>query len=126
MKKSFKKIEEMNYYEILNVRPSASQQDIQKAYEIGKSAYHISSIAHYSLIKEEERRFMSDKIEEAFQTLGNEDQREKYDIAVRMNLSDLQANTFFRSTIQKMIIEDGDEKYGLWKKIRELFSSKKN
>ncbi len=69
---------------------------------------------------------MSDKIEEAFQTLGNEDQREKYDIAVRMNLSDLQANTFFRSTIQKMIIEDGDEKYGLWKKIRELFSSKKN
>jgi len=57
-----KPLEEMTHYEILNIEPASSQQEIEKAYQVAKSAYGYGALAHYGLVPEEERRLMREKI----------------------------------------------------------------
>jgi len=72
-------LENLNFYEILEVSPEASQGEIQKAYERAKKTYHCDSMAVYSLLDENEIEEMSGLIEEAYQTIGNEKRRREYD-----------------------------------------------
>jgi len=61
-----KNIEDMNLYEVLNLTPSCSQQDIDEAYMVGIFSYKQNSIAHYGLVTEEERHQHLLRIEEAY------------------------------------------------------------
>jgi len=79
----FKKIEDLNYYELLEVSPTASSQDIHKAYERVRRVYEPNSIALYSLFTPEETAAMHQRIEEAYRTLIYEDNRKKYDASLR-------------------------------------------
>ncbi len=106
----FKKPEEMNYYEILNVSASSSQQDIQLAYQVGKNAFTEDSLAPYGLIDQAEREKTLQRIEEAFKTLSNPRKRKKYDVKILKLKSEGYENAYFRSSTEKMIIEDGDSK----------------
>ena len=49
-----KGIEEQTYYEILEVSPTATAKEIQKAYERAKETFHTDSLAVYSLFTEKE------------------------------------------------------------------------
>ena len=73
------KIEDMDHYEILNVSRNTSFKEIEKAYLIMKTAYSEGSLAHHSLLKDEERQKMLDRIEEAFIILGDIEKRHIYD-----------------------------------------------
>ncbi|MFO7867265.1 MAG: DnaJ domain-containing protein [Candidatus Aminicenantes bacterium] len=122
----FKKIEDMNYYEIMDVSRSASQEEIHRAYQICKQAYSRSSMALYSLIKDAEREDVLEKIEQAYSVLGVPQKRKKYDQTVLHMPPRREEDSYFRTTTGKLIIEDGDQKKGLSEKLKRFFTRKKS
>jgi curved DNA-binding protein CbpA len=78
-----KKIETLNFYELLEVSPTASKQEIHKAYERIRRVYEPNSIALYSLFTPEETAIMHQRIEEAYRTLVYEDNRKRYDAMLK-------------------------------------------
>lgn len=75
---TMRRLEELNFYEILEVSPDASQAEVRKAYEQVKKTYHVDSIAVYSLLDEREIQQMGRLIEEAYETIGSEKERQEY------------------------------------------------
>ena len=120
---AFKKIENMDYYEILNLRKNASQEEIERAYHLGKSTYSRDSLAHYSLLSERERWFMLRKIEEAYQNLNNPEKRRLYDLKMFQRSTESGNRVYFRKSTQKLEIEDAGEKRGLWRKLKYFLLS---
>ena len=78
-----KKIEDMNYYELLEVSPRASAQEIHKAYERVRRIYDPNSIALYSLFSPDETEKIRHLIEDAYRTLIYEENRRDYDLKLR-------------------------------------------
>lgn len=78
-----KKIENLNYYELLEVSPTATSQEIHKAYERVRRIYEPNSIALYSLFSADETAAIHQRIEEAYRTLVYEDNRKRYDAILR-------------------------------------------
>ena len=78
-----KKIKNLNFYELLEVSPTATKQEIHKAYERIRRVYEPNSIALYSLFTQEEIAAMHQRIEEAYRTLVYEDNRKRYDAVLR-------------------------------------------
>jgi curved DNA-binding protein CbpA len=76
---SMKRIEEQTYYEILEVSPTATAKEIQRAYERAKETFHTDSLAIYSLFAEEEMNEIQSAIEEAYRVLMDEALRKNYD-----------------------------------------------
>lgn len=72
---------EKNYYEVLEVAPNASADEIFKAYTAAKTAYSGDSIALYSLLSEDEAHKVLELIEEAYNILSNPTKRKKYNQA---------------------------------------------
>lgn len=78
-----KKIEDLNYYELLEVSPTSSAQEIHRAYERARRTYEPNSIALYSLFTAEESAAIHQRIEEAYRTLVYEETRKRYDNLLR-------------------------------------------
>lgn len=118
-----KKTEEMNFYEILNVPPSASQQDIEQAYTVGKHAFEEGSLAHYGLVGQEERESTLSRIEEAFKTLSNPRKRRRYDVRTLKIKAEADEDAYFRSTTEKIVIEEveSESPVRFRDKIRRIF-----
>lgn len=74
-----KEIEEQTYYEILEVSPTATAKEIQRAYERAKETFHSDSLAVYSLFSEGEIQEIQTAIEEAYRVLTDDALRKKYD-----------------------------------------------
>lgn len=68
-----------NFYEILEIRPDASSQDVRNAYLRLKASYRKDNPALYSVLDPGETEDMIQKIEEAFQILSDPDARREYD-----------------------------------------------
>jgi len=77
-----KRVENQDYYQILEVPHKASWGEIQKAYELAKATYSKGSLATYSLFDFSGRGRILDKIEEAYQILSHPEKRRKYDHAL--------------------------------------------
>src|SRR4051812_24037021 len=67
------------YYDILDLRPDASPQEVREAYLRTKSTYNKDSVALYTLVSTEEREEMLRRIEEAYEILSNAEKRRDYD-----------------------------------------------
>src|SRR5512137_1872271 len=78
-----KKIEDMNYYELLEVSYRATAQEIHKAYERVRKIYDPNSIALYSLFSTEETEKIRSRVEEAYRTLIYDENRRDYDRTLR-------------------------------------------
>ena len=74
-----KSIKDQTYYEILEVIPTATDKEIQRAYEHAKETFHSDSLAVYSLFSEEEVREIQSAIEEAYRVLMDGVLRRSYD-----------------------------------------------
>ncbi len=77
-----KKIEDMNHYELLEVSPRATAQEIHRAYERIRKVYDPNSMALYSLFSPEETERIRQRIEEAYRTLIYEENRREYDLSL--------------------------------------------
>ena len=78
-----KKIEDMNHYELLEVSPRATAQEIHKAYERIRKIYDPNSIALYSLFSPEETERIRQRVEDAYRTLIYEENRREYDLSLK-------------------------------------------
>jgi curved DNA-binding protein CbpA len=78
-----KRIEDLNFYELLEVSPSATTQEIHKAYERVRRVYEPNSVALYSLFSPEETAVIHQRVEDAYRTLIYEDNRKIYDAMLR-------------------------------------------
>jgi curved DNA-binding protein CbpA len=78
-----KKIEDMNYYELLEVSHRATAQEIHKAYERVRKIYDPNSIALYSLFSPDETEKIRQRVEEAYRTLIYDENRRDYDRTLR-------------------------------------------
>ena len=74
-----KDFDQMNYYEILDVKPNASAAEIRGAYNEALQIYQPDSLVSYSFFSREERNKILSLLEKAYLTLVNEVQRERYD-----------------------------------------------
>jgi flagellar biosynthesis protein FlhG len=74
-----KSIKDQTYYEILEVDPTATSKEIQRAYEHAKETFQADSLAVYSLFSEEEVKEIQSFIEEAYRVLMDEALRKSYD-----------------------------------------------
>jgi DnaJ-class molecular chaperone len=74
-----KSIKDQTYYEILEVSSTATDKEIQRAYEHAKETFHADSLAVYSLFSEEEVREIQSAIEEAYRVLMDGTLRRSYD-----------------------------------------------
>ena len=74
-----KPIGQQNYYEILDILPTATPEEIEQAYELAKRTYGDNSPATYSLFDSGERREIIIKSSQAYDTLSNENLRKHYD-----------------------------------------------
>ncbi|MBW1771674.1 MAG: helix-turn-helix domain-containing protein [Deltaproteobacteria bacterium] len=74
-----KKFQDLNYYEVLEVPPNASDFEIRQAYKEAIAIYDEDALASYSLFEEGEREEVLEKIEEAFDILVDKHARAAYD-----------------------------------------------
>ncbi len=75
-----KHFSDQNYYELLEVTPDASLEEITKAYQLAQEAFNPDSVAIYSLFEaDEDREALLDRIQDAYRTLSNGRTRREYD-----------------------------------------------
>jgi len=73
------RLSKQTFYEILEVSPDATQQDIHTAYQKAKAAYSLNSPSLYSTFTLEEAHQLMHLIEEAFTVLSDPSRRNDYD-----------------------------------------------
>jgi len=69
----------LSLYDVLELTPDATPQEIRSAYLRLKSAYGKDNIAHYTVFSREETEQMLQNIESAYVTLSNPERRRYYD-----------------------------------------------
>lgn len=113
-----KKVDEMDFYELLNLRADASLRGIENAYLMAVATYHQESVASYGALGEADRGFILDKIEEAFETLRDPEKKKAYDLLVLPAHPEFQQRAHFRRSTTRVEIEDASEEVKLWDKIK--------
>jgi hypothetical protein len=74
-----KDFDQLNYYEMLDIKTDATALEIRAAYNAALQMYQSDSLVSYSFFSKEERSRILALLEKAYFTLINENQREKYD-----------------------------------------------
>jgi flagellar biosynthesis protein FlhG len=77
---------ERDFYEVLEVSPEATLQEIERAYRIARATYQPSSVATYSLWSEAETAEILRRVEEAYVVLSDARLRREYDARLRRDL----------------------------------------
>ena len=73
------RITEQNYYNLLDISPKASFEEVRAAYDQALSIYSSDSISTYSLFTKKERKQILSRLTEAYKTLTNGRLRKEYD-----------------------------------------------
>jgi len=113
-----KNVWEMDHYEILNLDRNATPQEIDRAYRLGKATYHPDSMAPYSLLSEEERQAVLERIEKAYRTLSHPKKRRLYDLQTLDAGKKSRESASFRKSTERLLIEDPAEEISLWRKLK--------
>lgn len=74
-----------NYYDVLEIAATATQEEIQQGYVRAKNAYSLDSLALYSLMTKEECDSILNLIEEAYSIISDPLKRQQYDEARGLN-----------------------------------------
>ncbi|MFB0566935.1 MAG: helix-turn-helix domain-containing protein [Candidatus Aminicenantaceae bacterium] len=104
-----KNIEELDFYELLNIKTDASQEEIEKAYLLGITPLNSDPLTTNSLLSQEERRIALARIEKAYQTLINPERRRQYDLKLLKKKYKKHQKVYFRKSTEKVEIEDAEE-----------------
>jgi DnaJ-class molecular chaperone len=74
-----KRLTDQNYYQLLEISPKASFEEVRSAYNQAVSIYSIDSVATYSLFTQKEREEILSRFVDAYKTLTNSQLRREYD-----------------------------------------------
>ena len=74
-----KPLDELSYYDVLEVRRDASVEEVERAYRIARATYDDASLAVYSVYQDGETAAIRERIEEAWRVLSDPDLRGDYD-----------------------------------------------
>ena len=69
---------QLNYYEMLDIKPNATALEIRAAYNSALQMYQPDSLVSYSFFSQKERKEILARLEKAYSTLINEKEREIY------------------------------------------------
>ena len=70
---------EQNYYELLDVKPHVSAQDLERSYQRARRYFSGESVATYALFQSDELTLLRRRIEEAYRVLSDPERRRRYD-----------------------------------------------
>jgi len=70
---------EQNYYELLDVKPHASAQELERSYQRARRYFSGESVATYALFQPDELTLLRRRIEEAYRVLSDPERRRRYD-----------------------------------------------
>ena len=70
---------QLNYYEMLDIKPDATALEIRGAYNAALQMYHPDSLVSYSFFSQKERKKILALLEMAYFTLIHEKERDIYD-----------------------------------------------
>ena len=73
-----KRLTEQNYYNLLDISPKASFEEVRSAYDNAMSIYSTDSISTYSLFTQKERKRILSRLAEAYRILTNSHLRKEY------------------------------------------------
>ena len=73
-----KRLAEQDYYNLLEISPKASFEEVRSAYDQAISIYATDSIATYTLFTQNERELILSRLAEAYKTLTNSQLRKEY------------------------------------------------
>lgn len=76
-----KPFSEQTHYEILELAPDATSDQIERAYRVARSTYSSDSLATYSVYDDNELSALQERIELAYSVLSDETRRREYDAA---------------------------------------------
>ncbi len=79
--------DEQDHYEVLEIEPTASSEEIQTAYDSAREIYSNESLVSSSILSKDERRYILRRVTEAYHTLIAEDSRRLYDESLFGRLS---------------------------------------
>jgi len=74
-----KTLDELDHYEVLEVKRGAALEEIERAYPIVRAAYDEGSLASYSVFDAREKAVIRDRIDQAYRVLSDVDARAAYD-----------------------------------------------
>ncbi len=75
-----KDFREQNFYELLDVLPHSTPQELEKSYQRARRFFSPDSVATYALFQPDELNLLRRRIEEAFRTLNDPVERKTYDL----------------------------------------------
>lgn len=116
-----KRISEQNYYELLDVSPQASTQEVQRAYDQAMSIFSADSIPTYSLLSEKERELILSRIVDAYKTLTNGHLRAEYN-QLLLESGELLPEDLSLFSLEKPDSINGDQREG---KLESLLPGEK-
>jgi curved DNA-binding protein CbpA len=73
-----KSVPEQDLFEILEVSPDASREEVERAYRLARATYSEDSLAGYSVFGEGDARALLHRIETAYRVLANDESRRAY------------------------------------------------
>jgi len=119
-----KKVEELNYYELLNVEPSATTEEIEKAYLLSLATFRPDWFATYSVLSEAEREKSLQRAEVAFEVLRDPARRRKYDKVLRQTSPGQLPPGLVEKSLPPSKTEAAEPSAGLWGRLRLYLSPK--
>jgi curved DNA-binding protein CbpA len=107
-----KRITEQNYYQLLDISPQASFQEVRSAYDHAMSIYSADSISTYSLFSQKERKFILSLLVDAYKILTNSQLRAEY------NQSLIERGELSPEEIGLSPLEESDTASGTLKEVK--------
>jgi DnaJ-class molecular chaperone len=120
----YKKIEDMDLSEVLGLCRDALPEEVADAYRATVSAYRPGALASYGLITEDERRFMLERIEDAYRILKDPAARTRYDEERLPDGLPSPPRALFRKTVSPVEIQDAEPRTGFLSRLRDIFRRK--
>jgi DnaJ-class molecular chaperone len=74
-------IDELDYYELLEISSTASAADIDRAYRMAQQTYADDSLALYTVFENADASSIRERLDEAYRVLADPETRESYDLA---------------------------------------------
>jgi DnaJ-class molecular chaperone len=79
-----RRLEDLNFYELLDLDPNAEMTEVDRAFQRAVQTYGPDSLAGYSILSEEERGRLISRIRQAYSVLADKERRRRYDEQLRV------------------------------------------